>query len=226
MAESTIVQCQRCGQMNRIRAHGSNQTVICGKCHATIVLPTRAFVPPPRLNFLAFLKRHVAWIILIGVIVGAVYTGTRPTRPQQTRPQPRRIASFPHPEQTLPFSGSVRIYTTAEKEAPFEIKAAAGSHYLVKLVDGYTGTPVLTVFVRSGTTINVDVPLGTYELRYACGSTWYGYKLFFGPDTAYSKADKTFTFEVVGNQARGFTITLYKVAHGNLHTSAIRATEF
>ena len=74
--------------------------------------------------------------------------------------------------------------------------------------------------------MEVEVPLGTYEVRYASGESWYGYEYLFGPGTSYSKADKTFTFKVVGNQISGFTITLYKVSHGNLHTSTISPTEF
>jgi peptidoglycan hydrolase-like protein with peptidoglycan-binding domain len=131
-----------------------------------------------------------------------------------------------YPEQPLPHTGSVRTFTAEERIAPFEIKAAQGSHYLLKLVDAYTHASILTVFVRSGTTVNVDVPLGTYEVRYASGTSWYGYKHFFGPDTAYNKADTRFTFKMLGNQVRGFTITLYQVAHGNLHTSAIGPMDF
>jgi hypothetical protein len=139
---------------------------------------------------------------------------------------PQRFLAPSYPPQAIPPSGTIRTSTTAERIAPFEIKAAQGSHYLLKLVDAYTYSPVMTVFVRSGTTVEVEVPLGTYEVRYASGETWYGYEYLFGPETSYSKADKTFTFEVVGNQVSGFTITLYKVPHGNLHTSAIRATQF
>ena len=141
-------------------------------------------------------------------------------------PTPQRAVGPSYPELPMPYSGSVRTFTAGERIAPFEIKAAQGSHYLLKLVDAYTHAPVLTIFVRSGSTVNVDVPLGTYEVRYASGETWYGYEYLFGPETSYSKADKTFAFEVVGNQVGGFTITLYKVAHGNLHTSTIGPTEF
>jgi hypothetical protein len=142
------------------------------------------------------------------------------------RPTPQRVVTPSYPEQALPYSGSVRTWTSDEGVAPFEIKAAQGSHYLLKLVDAYTYAPVLTVFVQSGATVEVKVPLGTYQVRYASGDTWYGYEYLFGPETSYSKADKTFTFEVVGNQISGFTITLYKVANGNLHTSGIKPTEF
>lgn len=141
-------------------------------------------------------------------------------------PPPQRVERPSIPEQPLPHNGRVRSFTRAEREAPFEIKAAQGSHYLLKLVDAFTRSPVLTVFVHSGTTVSIDVPLGTFEVRYASGESWYGDEYLFGPGTAYSKADKTFTFEVVGNQISGFTITLYKVPYGNLHTSAIKPTEF
>jgi peptidoglycan hydrolase-like protein with peptidoglycan-binding domain len=128
--------------------------------------------------------------------------------------------------QPLPNSGTVHTYTAAERVAPLELKAAPGGHYLVKLVNARTFAPVLTVFVRGGATVEVDVPLGTYEIRYASGETWYGYDNLFGPNTAYSKAERTFNFAVVGNRVEGFTITLYKVAHGNLPTTTIKPTDF
>lgn len=84
----------------------------------------------------------------------------------------------------------------------------------------------MTVFVRSGMTANVDVPLGNYEFRYAAGDTWYGYEHLFGPATGYSKADKLFDFRDTGYEVSGYTVTLYKVPNGNLHTSSIRANEF
>lgn len=143
--------------------------------------------------------------------------------PQQEQ---RRVVTPSYPEQTLPYSGAIQTWTSSKRVAPFEIKAAKGSNYLLKLVDVYTDSPIMTVFVRSGTNVEVEVPLGTYEVRYAAGEKWYGYEYLFGPETSYSKAENTFTFEIVGNQISGFTITLYKVAHGNLHTSAIGPTEF
>lgn len=143
-----------------------------------------------------------------------------PTAPAGERTAPTYSA------QPLPYSGAVMTWTSTERIAPFEIKAAKGSHYLLKLVDASTHAPVMTVFVRGGTTVEIEVPLGTYEVRYASGETWYGYEYLFGQETSYNKADRTFTFKVVGNQIGGFTITLYKVPHGNLHTSAIRPTEF
>lgn len=133
--------------------------------------------------------------------------------------------------QAVPASGVMYTYGSfggpgRRLEAPFEIKAGQGSHFFVKLIHLGTNQPAMSIFVRSGETVEVEVPLGTFKVRYASGETWYGDDLLFGPETSYSEADTLFTFEVVGNQVRGFTITLYQVAHGNLKTKAIGAAEF
>ena len=36
--------------------------------------------------------------------------------------------------------------------------------------------------------LELKVPLGTFEIRYASGKQWYGYNYLFGDDTSYSKA--------------------------------------
>jgi len=150
-----------------------------------------------------------------------------PAPPKYTlSPGAQRPARSSYPEKPLPHSGSVQLYTNAAREAPLEIKAAEGTHHFVKLVDNYSHAPVLTVFLRGGTTINIEVPFGTYEVRYASGQSWHGYEYLFGPHTTYSRAERLFTFQRVGNEISGFSITLYQVAHGNLPTSAIRPTDF
>lgn len=125
-------------------------------------------------------------------------------------------------EQPLPASGRVRMFRSDIRNSPFEIKSYNGANYLLKLVDLYTKEAVMTVFVRGGTTTEVDVPSGTFEIRYASGTTWYGDDLLFGPETTCSKANQSFSF-VPGT---GFTITLYKVQNGNLTTSSISPAEF
>ena len=74
--------------------------------------------------------------------------------------------------------------------------------------------------------MNIDVPLGNYIVKYAAGDRWYGYEHLFGPETGYSKAGEVFSFAVVGNKISGYTITLYKVRNGNLHTQTIRKEDF
>lgn len=150
-------------------------------------------------------------------------------------PTPVEYTTFPdsepvvipsYPQQPLPDSGSIHIYTKKERIAPFEIDATKSGHNPVKLVDADTKEPVLAVFVQEGSRVDLNVPLGTYKVRYASGEPWYGYEYLFGPNTAYAKADETFSFDMIEDRVRGFTITLYKVENGNLHTSAIAPKEF
>lgn len=96
-----------------------------------------------------------------------------------------------------------------------------GDDYFVKLVNTQTGRSV-GIFVRSGTSTEVQVPDGTYSVRYATGTQWYGTRFLFGLNAHYSRADRTFTF----SNGSGYTLTLQKVAHGNLHTSSMSASDF
>ncbi|MGH7965407.1 MAG: hypothetical protein ACRERD_26955 [Candidatus Binatia bacterium] len=146
--------------------------------------------------------------------------------PSHTTPSHTTQPRFTEPEQPLPYNGEVRRFTRHIAIAPFEIKSAAGSHYLVKLKDTHSGATILTVFVHGGSTVQIDVPLGNYLVEYAAGTKWYGYKHRFGPETVYNRADKSFRFEDHGYQVTGYTITLYRVAHGNLQTYAIRPEDF
>ena len=93
--------------------------------------------------------------------------------------------------------------------------------YFVKLVNKSTGRAV-GVYVRKGATTEVSIPDGTYSVRYATGSRWHGTRFLFGLDAQYSRASGDFTF----SNGMGYTITLQKVANGNLHTSQIDAKDF
>jgi hypothetical protein len=141
-------------------------------------------------------------------------------------PAPSIASSPSRLEEPLPPTGDIRTWVLTKRVAPFEIKTASGGHYLVKLVDAYTHSNVMAVFVRGGESVTVDVPLGTFEVRYASGQAWYGYEFLFGPETSYSKADNVFTFSDEGDRITGFTLTLYSVPYGNLDTSSVEPSEF
>jgi hypothetical protein len=131
------------------------------------------------------------------------------------------------PEQALPANGETQNYTFGEAIAPFKIQSQAGSNFLVKLADANTGSTAMTIFVRGGENVETLVPLGSYYVKYASGTTWYGYDHLFGDyHTGYSKADEVFDFTVDGDTVRGFSITLYTVEGGNLSTSGITASDF
>ncbi len=154
---------------------------------------------------------------------------SRPVSPAPTTPLPPG-PSFSEPVQPLPANGTSRRYWTrseGEQLAPLKIATAGGSpNYFIKVVDWERGTPILTVFIRSGQTVNVNVPLGSYRLKYASGTEWYGQKHLFGPDTAYGRAQDRFDFAVEGNQVSGYTVELIKQVGGNLRTADIRPEDF
>jgi len=111
--------------------------------------------------------------------------------------------------------------------APLRIKTKyADQNHYIKLVDFSRKKEILTAFIRGGTTLSIDVPLGTCELRAAVGKTWYGERFLFGPNTAYSKADRIFDFKVKGDQVQGYTVELFLQPHGNLSTSKISPFDF
>jgi len=134
--------------------------------------------------------------------------------------------SFSVPAEPLPSNGTWWRYTSEELIAPLRISVSEGQHYYVKLTDALTGETILTVFIRSGRTIEVEVPTGRYDLKYAIGDTWYGQEYLFGPETEYMKADDTLNFEIIGNQVRGHRIELIVQQGGNLRTDPIPESEF
>lgn len=149
-------------------------------------------------------------------------------RPRVSASKPMFVppAALPVPELPLPANGKTNVFDFRNEVAPFEIRTSAGSNYLVKLVDVSTGRESRNVFVRGGMVVEINVPLGTYEVRYASGEKWYGDRHHFGPQTSYSKADKYFDFRDEGNHVSGYSITLYQVPNGNLHTKSISPEDF
>jgi hypothetical protein len=178
----------------------------------------------------------LVWIFIIaaGVVGFSSWVVSRNEQLKLRKPESQRTGGavvpeqplFTEPVQDMPPSGTVRQLTAGDLVAPLRINPTADASYLVKLVDVYSKSEAMTVFVRGGFPTEVKVPLGKFEIRYASGDKWFGYEHLFGPSTSYAKAEKTFEFRVTGNQVSGYTLTLYKVRDGNLHTSRIAARDF
>jgi hypothetical protein len=126
----------------------------------------------------------------------------------------------------LPQNGSIQSCSSQKGIAPLRIVTRPGSHYFVKLVDWSSNQVVMTLFIHSGETVDVDVPLGAYKLKYAAGKEWQGEKNLFGPETLYNQAEKRFVFESSGNQIRGYTVELILQPNGNLSARRIPAKDF
>jgi hypothetical protein len=126
----------------------------------------------------------------------------------------------------LPPNGETHYYQQAEAIAPFGISTAPNTNYFIKLVEKTTGNVALTIFVRGGQSVNIKVPLGSYEFRYASGTNWYGEEQLFGSRTVYTKANTIFDFYRNGPQIMGHTVKLIKQVDGNLQTREINKTDF
>lgn len=133
---------------------------------------------------------------------------------------------FSEPQQPRPAHGWTQNFSYRRPEAPLTVNTAAGSDYFLKLEDASSGAAVMTVFVHGGLSAQVEVPLGTYRIKYASGETWYGPEHLFGPDTGCSMADRNFAFAATVTGVSGYTITLYKVRGGNLGTTKIAKDRF
>lgn len=180
-------------------------------------------------------KPKTGWIWLIGVAIFGwlIWNGNQDASPSSaTSPASRTVTPLRQdvpvlPPAQTPSPGVQQVFSTAERIAPFRIVTPAGAeNYYVKLVDARTGAPVMTVFVNGGRSLDVDVPLGTYRVRYASGQTWYGEPTLFGPDTSLNESATQFTFGVQGDQVSGYTIELIKQVGGNLQTRTISPGQF
>ena len=111
--------------------------------------------------------------------------------------------------------------------APLTISTRSNDiDYFVKLVEPGNFLPEISLYIRGGEKIEIKVPLGDYEIKYAVGKNWYGENYLFGGTTQVSKTDKIFNFKTEGNQVVGYTVELFLQTHGNLKTTNISMYDF
>ena len=130
-----------------------------------------------------------------------------------------------YPEQPLPNTGDTDN-PDLNGIAPLEIKASSGANYWIKIDEENTNQHVVSYFIRSGETLNIQMPLGSYTIKYATGQKWYGPEYLFGNDTVYSKADNVFIFKSNGYETNGYTLELIMQENGNLQTENIDKGQF
>ena len=119
-----------------------------------------------------------------------------------------------------------------EKSGPLKIKTASGSDgYVVKLSENRTKAEV-EFFFKAGYDVKINVAYGSYTLKYAFGTKWYGDKIRFGLSGSYSKANTVLNFKRKESWDRfryintGHSLTLFKVFNGNMTTTDIRMEDF
>jgi hypothetical protein len=123
-------------------------------------------------------------------------------------------------------TGVQRNFTGQMPLAPLRIITPSGGGYFLKLVDPKNDATRMTIYVRGGIVSDVDVPLGSYRIRYAHGATWCGDRTYFGPDTLYLSTENLFTFDQRVDEVSGYTLELLPRRDGNLPTQPIPPYQF
>ena len=131
--------------------------------------------------------------------------------------------NFNQVEISKPTSGITYPLAPYSASSPLTIiTPAGGTDYYIKLVKFNSNTIPITIFINGGDTFKMDVPDGSYKMKYASGTTWYGETHLFGPDTRYSAMDDSFEFS---NQS-GWAVELTPQTEGNLSETSLHRSEF
>jgi hypothetical protein len=171
----------------------------------------------------------IAWVIIVMLAVYVYHNSQREPQvatPVTTHPETKRQV-LEELIQPFPEHGSTVEYFEGEALAPFKIITKQQElFYFIKVVEWESKLPVLKIFVHSGQDVDVLLPVGSYEVRFTSGKTWYGEGRLFGPGAKYEKADQRFDFMKSGQQIQGHTLKLIAQQGGNLRKVRMKADDF
>jgi hypothetical protein len=175
-------------------------------------------------------KSFLPILMLLVPFVGGVteMLSIHPVYGQTVNPSIIQLAQVPR-VQKLPVNGQVKRFWRSTRRtilAPLKIYTQGNQHHFIKVVDPKVNRSVLTVFVQAGRDVSLQVPIGTYEIKYAMGTQWYGENDLFGVNTSFGKAERQLVFQVNGRKVRGYSLRLYPQVGGNLKTKPINRTDF
>lgn len=141
--------------------------------------------------------------------------------PDKVRIKPKKSNAKPTPPpEVRPLPGSILSGSRITDGSELTVIAPSDSDCVVKLKTS-SGQTKLMFYVRSGSTVTVNVPMLPLYAYFAYGETWYGINHLFGPDTYYSKDDDLLDFSKYT-----FTYTLHPVSDGNFSDTPIDPSEF
>jgi hypothetical protein len=207
----------RCGAVNRVPRYSIRYVPRCGKCH--VKLPETAFMATLR-NIYAVpsgLLLSVAVLLIFGWFLS---TQSTPSRSTPSPPQVATCASDGPPT----IGGIARVYDTASTPALTEItfNAGASANFFVKLYDAYSGYPKIAYFVRGGTVVTTEAPVGSFTVKYASGTNWCNEYDLFGPTTSIQKGTRTVSI----SEDSTYTLYLTHIRNGNFPTQSISRSDF
>lgn len=167
-----------------------------------------------------FSATGIFWTLVVVAALGygLFERGSSPRQRSQTAPQ---TPAFSAPVLPLPATGTFDSSISTTRNAII-VKTRAGKHTLVKIED-LAGREITRGFIRGGDSYQFDLGRGTYVIKMAWGTQWYGDPHLFGPDTGYSKADDTFPLLQYGEQ---WTVELIPQTSGNLREVGLRPEQF
>jgi len=153
------------------------------------------------------------------VFVQPVYTP--PTPPPPTRAQ----ILDSNPIQSEPQPGLQGLSSAIGGDSALKLINHLPSPAYVKVVNGY-GTTVATIYIRVQESHELELPAGSYLVKYASGSAsnWRGPIYYFGSSTSFHKGNLT---DIGANQI--LSLTFYQIVtkgYASGGTPAISADEF
>ena len=151
---------------------------------------------------------------------------TKPVYTPPTPPPPTRAQILDsNPIQTEPTPGLQGQSNVVGSDSALKLINHLPSPAYVKVVNGY-GTTVATIYLRVQESHELELPAGSYLVKYASGSAsnWRGPIYYFGSSTSFHKGD----YKNIGaNQI--LSLTFYQIVtkgHASGGTPAISAEEF
>ena len=116
---------------------------------------------------------------------------TKPVYSPPTPPPPTRAQILDsNPIQTEPTPGLQGQSNVIGSDAALKLINHLPSPAYVKVVNGY-GTTVATIYLRAQESHELELPAGSYLVKYASGSAsnWRGPIYYFGSSTSFHKGD-------------------------------------
>ena len=151
------------------------------------------------------------------------------TEPVYTPPAPPPLTRAQildsNPVQSEPLPGLQGQSNTFGSDAALKLINHLPSPAYVKVVNG-SGTTVATVYLRTQESYQLEIPAGSYQVKYASGSAsqWRGPLFYFGSSTSFHKGNFT---DIPTNQI--LSLTFYQIVtkgYASGGTPAISAEEF
>ena len=126
-------------------------------------------------------------------------------------------------EKVLPLPATQTFFEALPERGGASFKLVTrggGSNVYARLLRN--GSDAWKGFVRAGEVVTVDLPPGSYTLRYADGKDWYGHSYLFGPRTSFSEAGEPIVLE------RGYAMTIELIPQrdGNLEEKKLDPNNF